>query len=77
MNEKEFWECKFIENGLKFYTKEEVLKDKKAIWYLYQKLTPNEKYLYRWYVYAHPNIGYKFKGRLWDYLNNYQDELEY
>lgn len=70
MVEKDFWNCEFIENGLYFYTFDEFIKDAVLIKKIYNKLTYNEIYMYRWYVYAHNELSIKAKNLIWDYLNN-------
>lgn len=71
MSEKDFWNCKFVYEGLYFFTFEEVIEDIHAIKKIYRSLTDNQVYLYRWYVYAHPNLTTFKKNLLWDYLNDF------
>lgn len=71
MKEKEFWDCKFLDNGLKFYTFNEFVEDALAMKRLYDEMNPKQIYLYRWYVYAHPNLSMNAKNLFWDFLNDY------
>lgn len=71
MCEKDFWNCRFVYEGLYFFTFDEVVEDIQAIKRIYQHLTDNQVYLYRWYVYAHYNLSNYQKNLLWDFLNDF------
>lgn len=71
MTEEDFRDCKFVESVLYFYTFEDIKIHAKSFKKYYNRLTDNQKYLYRWYVYAHNIITDDAKNLYWDYLNGF------
>lgn len=70
----ELWykSCDFIREELKFYSFLDFMNNARKIKILYKSSIPLVKGLYRWYVFANDNIGYKKKCAIWDYLNDYK-----
>ena len=72
MKKEELRECQFIDEALKFYTYEDVYRDKKSIKAMYRTL--DNKIFYKWFVYANINISLVQKDAIWEYLNG--DDLK-
>ena len=70
----DFSECEFIETYMNFYTYYDFCDSCNCIRKLYDKLSPNGKKFYKWYVYANVHMKEYFKNAIWDYLNGFDDE---
>lgn len=63
--------CKFIRQELQFYSWEDFITQAESFKILYASTTPLIKQLYKWYVMANPNVSFKRKCGIWDYINGY------
>ena len=68
MTKEEYMECRFIRDGMRFYTRKDFWKDKWAIKKLYKGL--KYKTMYKWYVYSHCNISVMDLDAIWEFLND-------
>lgn len=68
MTKKEFQECEYVRDNMKFYTYEDFCKNKLIIKKMYDKL--EYKTFYKWYVYSHCNISWTLLDEIWIFLNN-------
>lgn len=66
MTEKEYEECRYIENDMSFITYEDFVKHCYVIKRMYQNL--KYKVFYKWYVYSH-EMHKKKKDKIWEFLN--------
>lgn len=66
LREKDYKECRFIDEEMRFYTFEEFVINANAIKRLYSVL--NCKLFYKWYVYSHI-MGMRRKDKIWEFLN--------
>lgn len=74
MKDIDFTMCPFIRNELCFLTYFDFCKNAKVLKAYYQILDDNAKRFYKFYVYANIHMNEYFKDRIWEYLNNPDDE---
>ena len=74
MKDIDFTMCPFIRNELCFLTYFDFCKNAKVLQAYYQILDNNAKRFYKFYVYANIHMNEYFKDRIWEYLNNPDDE---
>ena len=68
MSDKEYFDCKFIDKYMSFYTFIEFYENRKVYKARLKNMTPNEVYLYKWYIYANTHTNCKTKDLIWNYL---------
>lgn len=74
MKDIDFTMCPFIRNELCFLTYFDFCKNARILRAYYQILDNNAKRFYKFYVYANIHMNEYFKDRIWEYLNNPDDE---
>ena len=70
MKERDFSDCEFIEDYLKYYTFGDFYDNKEIIKYRFHQLSRNAKKFYCWYVYANNHMNLTCKDAIWEYLND-------
>lgn len=77
MTDKEFKECWFIDDEMKFYTYKDFVSNCYALKKLYENnLGKNGKIFYKWFIYANIHMTQNQKNKIWDWINNYCDTKE-
>ena len=77
MEDKEFKECWFINDEMKFYSYKDFVKNSVVIKKLYKNnLGKYGKTFYKWFLYANIHITINQKNTIWNYLNDYCDKIE-
>ena len=74
MRDIDFTACEFIRNELCFLTYVDFCFNAKIIKLFYEAMENTAKIFYKWYVYANIHMTEYFKDRIWDYLNNPDEE---
>ena len=74
MKDIDFSTCPFIRDELRFLTYFDFCKNAKILKAYYEALEVNAKIFYKWFVYSNIHMTEYFKDRIWDYLNNPDDE---
>lgn len=69
INEKDFYDVDFIDYELKWYTKDEFLRNCKIIKSIYKDMTRRQRQFYKWYCYANIHTNLYQKNKIWDFLN--------
>ena len=72
----DFSECEFINEEMKIYTYYDFCDNRRAIKRLYRELTDNGRRFYMWYIYSNTHMNNHFKNTIWDYLNDFIDDVE-
>lgn len=72
----DFSECEFIHKEMTIYTFDDFYRDRYVIKKQYKELNHNGKRFYMWYVYANTHMGLNKKNAIWDYLNDYKDDMQ-
>ena len=70
LKDADFIDVDFIDYELKWYTKDEFLKNCKIIKSIYKEMTRRQKQFYKWYCYANIHTSLYQKNKIWDFLNN-------
>lgn len=70
MTDKEYFDCKFIDKYMSFYTYIEFYENRKMYKARLKNMTPNDIYLYKWYIYANTHTNLKTKDLIWNYLTS-------
>lgn len=70
MTIQDFTECRYIENCMRFADIFDFARVCRIIKRKYNKLTPDAKFFYKYYIYAHINTSDKEKNIIWEYLND-------
>lgn len=70
----DFSECRFIKEEMQFITYVDFCRNRRAIKNMYKYLSRDAKQFYKWYVYANIHMTEFFKGKIWDYLNDYDEQ---
>lgn len=60
--------CEFIEENMQFYSKVDFFEKRDDIAYYFAKGDSRLRTLYKWYVFANPNLTMKDKEIIWDYV---------
>lgn len=68
--------CEFISDEMYFFTYYDFCDNRKQIKKLYKMMSKQEQKFYMWYVYANIHCNETYKNFIWDYLNDYIDDLE-
>lgn len=68
MTDKEYFDCKFIDKYMSFYTYAEFYENRKVYKARLKEMNSNGVYLYKWYIYANTHINLKTKDLIWNYL---------
>lgn len=76
MTDTDFSQCKFIEEEMRFITFTDFYKQRFGIKRLYSSLPNNARIFYRWYVYANTHMKSNYKNIIWDYLNDFAEEVD-
>lgn len=71
--EEDFYDTNFIDYELKWFTKDEFIENGRTIKKVYDKMSSNQKRIYKWYCYANTHTTLYQKNKIWDYLNDYTD----
>lgn len=75
MEEKEFKECWFINDEMKFYSYKDFIDNCVVFKKLYdESLGKYGKTFYKWFLYANIHITLNQKNKIWDFLNGYCDK---
>ena len=69
----DFSECKLIENEMKFYTYDDFCRRRKIIKDNFLLMTENGRIFYKYYVYANSHMDLRYKNKIWDFLNGFDD----
>lgn len=68
MSEKEYKECRYIDDQMKFYNFSDFKEDAYCLRTLYDRL--KNKLFYKWYIYANVHLSLKQKDIIWSFLNH-------
>lgn len=68
MTDKEYFDCKFIDKYMSFYTFIEFYENCKLYRERLKDMSYNDIYLYKWYIYANTHMNCKTKDLIWNYL---------
>ena len=68
MTDKEYFDCKFIDKYMSFFTIVDFYENCKFFKAKFKNMTANDVYLYKWYIYANTHISLKDKDLMWNYL---------
>lgn len=68
MTDKEYFDCKFINKYMSFYTYIEFYENRKLYKSKLKEMSVNDVYLYKWYIYANTHMNCKTKDLIWNYL---------
>ena len=74
MKDIDFTICPFIRNELCYLTYFDFCKNAKILKAYYEVLGDDAKRFYKFYVYANIHMTEFFKDKIWDYLNNPDEE---
>lgn len=74
MKDIDFSTCSFIRDELSFLTYFDFCKNAKILKAYYDALDKDGKIFYKWYVYSNVHMTEFFKDKIWDYLNNPDEE---
>ena len=69
IKDKDFYDVDFIDYELKWYTKDEFLRNCKIIKAIYKDMTRRQRQFYKWYCYANIHTNLYQKNKIWDFLN--------
>ena len=59
----------FIDYELKWFTKDEFLKNCRIIKSIYKEMSNKQKQFYKWFCYANIHTSQYQKNMIWDFLN--------
>ena len=71
----DFTQCRFIEDYMRYADLFDFINNGHIIKARYERMKPDGKIFYKYFVYAHTNTTAKQKNAIWDYLNS--DEQRY